>query len=347
MLLGVAEQVYPWVPGSATGIGSYPGDDPAEALRVVLGELPDLPHLPELPDRGPGADMIGRAATLLVDLPVHVQPTGWRLADAPGRDLRRARDHLTRDLDTLEELAGGYEGPLKIQVAGVWTLAATIELPRGERLLTDHGAVRDLAASYAEGLREHVARVRGRVPGARPLVQLDEPALPAVLAGRVPTASGLNRIGAVEEPVAEEILHGLIGALTAPETDAYPIVHCCAADVPYRLLRRAGARAVSADLTRGIPPDDPIGEAVEAGMGLLFGVVPGAGGGADRLSDPPATVSGVRDLWRRLGFAPGDLPHAVVVTPACGLAGASPGYVRAALRACREAGHVLRDAPEG
>ena len=343
MLLGVAELVYPWAVGSATGVGSYPGEDPAEALRVVLGELPDLPHLPELPARGPGADMVGRAATLLVDLPVHVQPTGWRLTDAPGRDLRRARDHLTRDLDTLEELAAGYEGPLKIQLAGVWTLAAAIELPRGERVLTDPGAVRDLAASYAEGLREHVARVRRRVPGARPLVQLDEPALPAALAGRVPTASGLNRIRAVEEPVAEEILHGLIGALIAPETDAYPIVHCCAADVPFRLLRRAGARAVSADLTRGMPDEDPIGEAVEAGMGLLFGVVPATD---TRLSDPAATVDGVRDLWRRLGFAPGDLPRAVVVTPACGLAGASPAYVRAALRACREAGHVLRDAPE-
>ena len=36
----------------ATGVGSLPGTDPAEAVRIVVGELPDLPHLPELPGRG-------------------------------------------------------------------------------------------------------------------------------------------------------------------------------------------------------------------------------------------------------------------------------------------------------
>jgi hypothetical protein len=336
----VAELEYPWAPGSATGIGSYPGDDPDEALRVVLGELPDLPHLPELPGRGPGADLVGRAATLLVDLPVHLQPTGWRLTDAPGRDLRRGRDLLSRDLDALEEHAATYTGPLKVQAAGVWTLAATIELRNGERVLTDPGAVRDLAGSYTEGLAAHLARVRARVPGARVVVQLDEPSLPGVLAGRVPTASGLNRIRPVEEPDAEEVLAGLFASLA----DAYPIVHCCAADVPYDLLRRAGARGLSIDMARTTTADDDhIGEAVDAGLGLLLGVVPGTDHG---LSDPPGTVAGVRELWRRLGFPPGDLARQVVATPACGLAGASPAYARAALRACREGGRVLRDAPE-
>ena len=42
----------PWPPGAATGIGSLPGTDPAEATALVLGELPDLPHLPELPGAG-------------------------------------------------------------------------------------------------------------------------------------------------------------------------------------------------------------------------------------------------------------------------------------------------------
>ena len=59
---------YPWPAGSATGIGSMPGTNPAEAMRVIAGELPDFPHLPELPDRGPGADLTGRTAALLVDI---------------------------------------------------------------------------------------------------------------------------------------------------------------------------------------------------------------------------------------------------------------------------------------
>jgi hypothetical protein len=35
------------------------------------------------------------------------------------------------------------------------------------------------------------------------------------------------------------------------------------------------------------------------------------------------------------------LPEQVVISPACGLAGASPAYVRAVLKACRDAGRRL------
>ena len=55
----------------ATGVGSMPGDDqPAydEAVRVVLGELPDLPHLPEVPGRGATASMTGRALAVVAEL---------------------------------------------------------------------------------------------------------------------------------------------------------------------------------------------------------------------------------------------------------------------------------------
>ncbi|HEY9522040.1 MAG TPA: methionine synthase, partial [Thermopolyspora sp.] len=188
---------FPWTAASATGIGSHPGEDHLEALRVVFGELPQLPYLPELPQRGVGADMIGRTASLLVELPVEVQPSGWRLTGAPGRDLRRARDHLARDLDGLEEVALGYQGPLKIQACGPWTLAGAVELRYGDKVLADPGAVRDLTESLAEGLAAQVALVRRRVPGATEIVvQLDEPGLPGVLSGTVPTASGFGRLAA-------------------------------------------------------------------------------------------------------------------------------------------------------
>jgi hypothetical protein len=68
-----------------------PGTDVAEAIAVVLGELAEFAHLPELPARGPGADMIGRTAGLLVDMPVQTTPRGWQLAARTGRGLRRAR----------------------------------------------------------------------------------------------------------------------------------------------------------------------------------------------------------------------------------------------------------------
>src|SRR5439155_3884144 len=108
----------------ATGIGSLPGEDVDAALALVFTELPDLPHLPELPARGPGADMVGRAAAALVDLHVDLQPSGWRLVPRAGQDERRAVELLERDLDALVPVAPGHDGPFKVQLAGPWTLAA-------------------------------------------------------------------------------------------------------------------------------------------------------------------------------------------------------------------------------
>ncbi|XRQ03919.1 methionine synthase [Actinomadura welshii] len=328
---------YPWEAGTATGVGSYPGTDPAEALRIVLGEVPELPHLPELPARGPGADLTGRTAGLLIDMPVHLEPSGWRFSDRPGRDTLRSRDHLARDLDVLEEVAGGHNAPFKIQVCGPWTLAGTIELRHGDRALKDRGAVRDLTASLAEGVAAHVADVRRRLPAAELVLQLDEPGLPAALAGTVPTASGFSRLRAVEEAVAEDALRTVIEA-----ADAYPVVHCCARNVPYALLRGAGAKAISVDL--GLVPrrdDDAVGETIDAGTGLFLGAVPGTDTALPPLR---ATAEPVRELWRRLGFPPARLAEQVVITPACGMAGASPRYVRNALARCRDTARMLFEA---
>lgn len=330
---------FPWPAGASTGVGSMPGEDPFWALRVVLDECPDLPFLPELPARGPGAGLIGRGAALLVDLAADLQPSGWRLVDRPGLDSRRARDLLSRDLDAAEEVFSGYTGPLKVQAAGPWTLAAGVELNRGDKALADPGACRDLAESLTEGLRQHIADVGRRIPGATVVAQLDEPSLPAVLAGRVPTASGFGALAAVEAQVAESVLREVLAG-----AGGSGVVHCCAADPPVGLLQRSGARAVSVDAALLATGDDEaIGDAVEAGTALLLGVVPGAGAG---LSDLAATVAPVRAMWQRLGFDPGMLASAVVVTPSCGLAGASPAYARAALARCREAGRVLVEAPE-
>lgn len=326
----------PWPPGAATGVGSLPGTDVAEAVRLVFGELPDLPHLPELPGRGPGAEMIGRAASTLVELPVEIQPSGWRLTARPGRDLRRARDLLERDLDALEEQADGYQGALKVQVAGPWTLAASLELPSGHRVVSDPGASRDLAESLAEGLAGHLADVARRVPGARLVVQLDEPSLPAVLAGTVPTPSGYGTVHAVEGSVVEDTLRGVLAV--APEGGR--VVHCCATDVPVGLLRAAGADAVSLDVSRlAESANDVLGEAVDAGTSLWLGVLPA--------TDASVTLDTAREpvlrLWRTLGFPDEQLAAAVVPTAACGLAGASPSYVRRALSVLRDTGRALRE----
>ena len=265
-----------------------PGTSPAEAMRIVAGELPDFPHLPELPDRGPGADLTGRTAALLVDIPVEVTPRGWRLAERPGRDLARARSMLSSDLDALEEVLDGFRGPVKIQVCGPWTLAATLELTRTLNVaIADPGAVADLTASLAEGVAAHAAELAKRVPGARLVVQFDEPALSAVAGGEVPTASGLSRIAPVEADVLRERLAQVIAS-----TGKYTVVHSCSTAVPFGIIRAAGADALSFDLSqlrRG--EEDGVAEAAEAGLGLLTGVVP-AVPAPDTGTDRPAAQRG-------------------------------------------------------
>ncbi|RIV40613.1 methionine synthase [Micromonospora radicis] len=349
----MSDRKWPWAAGAATGIGSLPGTDIAEAQRVVLGELPELPHLPELPARGPGADLIGRGAGLLVELPVELYAARWRVAPRPGRDVRRARDLMERDLDQLAEQAEEYAGPLKIQAAGPLTLAAAVELPIGGRLLRDPGAVRDLAGSLGEGLRGHVEAVSRRLPRASVLLQLDEPSLPAALSGRVPTESGLGTYRAVESEVAGALLRGVIEAAGVPT-----VVHCCAPDVPLELVRSAGAVGVALDLSL-VTELDPLGEALDAGLGLFAGAAPTSPstgrstGPSTAAPTSPSTgraptsaqvADRVRGLWDRLGFPRGRLAEQVVVTPACGLAGASPAYARAVLAACRDAGRRLAEA---
>jgi methionine synthase II (cobalamin-independent) len=334
-----------------------PGTDPAEAMRVVAGELPDFPHLPELPDRGPGADLTGRTAALLVEIPVEVTPRGWRLAERPGRDLVRARTMLSSDLDVMEEVLDGFRGPLKIQLCGPWTLAATLELPRTLNVaIADPGAVADLTASLAEGAAAHVAEVAKRVPGARLIVQFDEPALAAVAGGEVPTASGLSRLRPVEAEVLRERLAQVIAG-----TGKYTVVHSCSTAVPFGIIRAAGAGALSFDLSqlrRG--EEDAVAEAAEAGLGLLTGVIPavpeatvparpGPAGPAgtvapgDGSAEARQAAERVIRLWRRLGLPLETCPEQAVITPACGLAGASPAQARAALTRCREAGSMLAE----
>ncbi|GAB7043446.1 MULTISPECIES: uroporphyrinogen decarboxylase/cobalamine-independent methonine synthase family protein [Catenuloplanes] len=329
--------VWPWPEGAATGIGSLPGIDVAEAQRVVLGDLPDFPHLPELPARGPGADLVGRGAGFLVELPVELYAGRWRVAARPGKDLRRTRDLLDRDVDQLTEQAAEFTGPVKVQAAGPWTLAASIELPIGGRLLRDPGAVRDLTASLAEGVAAHVRDVAARLPGATVVLQLDEPSMPAVLAGRVRTESGLGTYRAVEATLASELLRQVVDAAGVPV-----VVHCCAPDVPLDVIRSSGAAGVALDLSL-VERLDPLGEALDAGLGLLAGAAPTG------LSSGPAGVASavvadrVRKLWRELGFPAAQLAKQVVVTPACGLAGATPAFARAALAACRDAARRLHE----
>jgi methionine synthase II (cobalamin-independent) len=240
---------------------------------------------------------------------------------------------------------------LKVQAAGPWTLAAGIELRTGHRVLTDRGALREFAASLGEGLAKHVAEVATRT-GATVVVQLDEPTLPAALAGRLSTPSGFGTVAAVEPADAETVLRGVLEAVPAPR-----IVHCCAANPPVRLLRAAGADAVALDvsvldvsvLDVSLGSDasmaDQLGEFWDGGGTLLLGLVPPTD------PDRQVTLRGLAEpafrLVDRLGFARELLATQALPTPGCGLAGASPGWARRALTLCSELGKAFVDPPAG
>jgi hypothetical protein len=336
-----------WPDGAATGVGSMPGTDPREAAATVAGELPVLPFLPELPARGVGADMIGRTAGMLVDIAVEVVPTGYRVTARPGRDHRRAVDLLRADLDALEEACQVTRPEwVKVQAAGPWTLAAGVELHFGHRALTDAGAVREFAASLREGLRAHAEEVAART-GARVVVQLDEPTLPAVLAGSLPTASGYGTVPAVGRNEAQDLLSDLVAGLPAPV-----VVHCCADRPPLRLLAGTGVAGIGIDATlptfrgEGALPAalDAVGEVWDGGLPLMLGVVPSV--------DPGRPVTSLQlakpvfELADRLGFDRERLPALAVPTPTCGLAGTTPTWARRALTVAREIGEALLDPPE-
>lgn len=350
-----------------TGVGSMPGTNFTESMKIALDQ--DLAFVPELPGRGPGADMIGRAATLLVDMPVETAAGAWRLSTKPGADARRTADLAERDLDELTEIAQDFVGPLKVQIAGPWTLAAQLELPGGRNVLADAGAVHDVAASLCEGIANYLNELVRRVPGAIPVVQLDEPLLPAVVRGALPVMRGLATYPAVGVERATGLLRTVISALSdvsgkdSDEIRRFVAVHICASRAPVKILADAGADAISLDFSLLDSREfEALGEAVEGGTALWHGVVGStdskAGGvfhidavqprSNPKPSDPTRTVSYIESFYSRLGFS--SIPAArvpIAITPTCGLVGASSEYAATALSMCHDIARRLTEKQEG
>ncbi len=311
---------------------------------MIAGELPELPYLAELPDRGVGADAVGRAIGLLVDIFGEVVPSGWRVTRRPGRDTRRAKDFLEWDLDAATEHYAGAEW-VKVQVCGPWTLAAELELGSGNRALIDSGAVDDIAASLTQGLLEHLDTLRRRLPGTAFVVQVDEPVLPQVIFGLLSTPSGFGTVRAIDAGRVGQVLRGITDALAAVPA----IAHCAHPSAPLLLLQACGFRAVTVDFTEigtSAARLDPIGELVEAGTVLLAGLVPSEQPGG-RQRDLRDWAVPVLDVFDRLGFPRETLSACVVPTPTRGLADADNDWALTAMKTVRELSRAFEDLPEG
>jgi methionine synthase II (cobalamin-independent) len=194
----------------------------------------------------------------------------------------------------------------------------------GHRAITDPGAVRDLAASLTEGLAVHRAELARRLE-AEVVVQFDEPLLPAALAGRLTGVTGLSAVHEVDEAVAtglfDDCIEGVGGQVA---------LHCCAGDLPWRLLQRSRFHAVSLDASRLVAADlDGIGEFVESGRVVMLGVVPATE--PAQWPAPEQIATAAASVTDRLGFPRTVLRERIGITPTCGLAGATADWARTAI----------------
>lgn len=328
---------------AATGIGSWPGSSAREAARVIVGELHQLPHLPELPARGIGADMIGRAGALLVDIAIDTAPRGYRIVARPGAVARRAASLLAEDMDALEEaweLAGaGTDRVVKLQAPGPVTLAAQLELSNGHRALTDSGAVRDLAASLAEGVSVHRAELARRL-GATVVVQYDEPSLFVALEGRL---SGVTSLSPVH-PVDENVAVGLIDECAAA-AGGEALLHVCGDELPWKVLQRSAIAALSLDPRGFTDADiDGLGQFIDSGRVAVLGLVPATAPG--QRPSPEQIAAAAASVTDRIGFSRAVLADQIGISPACGLAGATDQWARSALELAQRAVDGLAVDPE-
>lgn len=319
-------------PAAVTGVGAWPGTNVYDVASAIRDLCVGLPHLAELPERGPGAEMIGRTMGLISaasnDFAVETVPTGWRLTDGRGRDMRRADSFMSNDLDVVEQVFEDYEGDYKIQVVGPWTLAASVEMHSGEMVLRDSGAVRDLTAALAHTVTRHVADVQRRIPNANILLQFDEPLLRDVLRGSIKTQSGFSAYREVEPVV--------LGAGLKQVCDAHfgkTIVHSCADEIPFDLIRQAGISAVSFDVALvGDKATDFVGEQIDAGGFVILGISP---------TSAKRGLEGVRRVGSRIGYSYEEWNTHIMLSPPCDLIDMSLSDARERMEVLGEVSRAL------
>lgn len=199
---------------------AFAGKELLEVHKVVRGELgePHLAVLPELPERGIWAEPLARSAALINELGFDLQPHGWRLGVPDGIDARRARALLRSDENLLADVLGEEKKPaerLKLSVMGPWTLSANLYLSNGERVISDHGARRDVIQAYTLGLNDWLSRLT-RTSGLKYYtVQLEESHLGLVLDGKIPTASGYRTLRSIPRSEVRSSLRELTDAVQA------------------------------------------------------------------------------------------------------------------------------------
>ena len=311
------------------GLGELPGASIIAAADIVAGETGDLRQLPILPARG--VDVVGLTTGILPGINVDAGPRSWVLSARPQLRTRRMWDRVEADLDQCEQAWGTRIDAVKIQVAGPWTLSASIELSNGHRALTDAGALRDLTESLIAGIQEYSADVRARFD-TEVYVQLDEPLLAQVRDGSLPGTSQFDEISSINDADLGERLAGVIerAEVCYLNQTGYPPL--------WKVAQVAGVETcqVTLDTVRGSEQYDGMGHALAAGMRVGLGMTRA---GDDR--DPCHLAVDVARMSDELGLDRTLLTHAVDVHPRGGLANCTLLDAAAALRTARMVADML------
>ncbi|GAA1157192.1 hypothetical protein [Nesterenkonia sandarakina] len=331
----------------SAAVGVMPGTNLLRSAELHAAELPapHLPGLPELPGRGLHSQLMGRSLAQLSELATELTSYGWRLTQRPGADDQRARGWLRSDVDTLADLRGqrresgldpvaedGRGAPLALELLGPISLMAGLALPSGEKVLTDHGARRDLAASLATGAAEHLSHVRRACAPSSLTVVLTEPDYTRVRSGLIPTVSGYRTIRALEREEARGYLGAMIETLQHAGADEVLLDLGGRVEAEhiqdFRAERGPRADGFGVDLTTMQAPGwERTAELVESGASMLASMLTSAEtAAAARLGSPEAARRGetqlpqvselarrLRGPWERLGMPLGALESFLLV----------------------------------
>jgi len=305
----------------ATGIGSLPHTDAAEAVQAVFGACPDLPYWPQLPNASPDEGMNEQA---LVGLP-GLRREGNRLRlvqdDAFFEGVERLLAAFDAGDDTVAalppEAARGLEPFLaevrrrgcpeaKGQVAGPVTVGMAVLADDGNPILYND-VLRDVLTKFLN-LRVRWQARRIAEAGARPVIFVDEPFL---------ASFGTPFFGWDRAQVQATLSAVTDGAETAGS-------HCCS-NTDWSIFLAGPVRAVSFDAyefaDNFLVYRDDLRAFLEGGGTIAWGIVP---------TDPEALAEETVDsLYAKmgdrlarveaLGFSRGEVLRQSLITPACGL----------------------------
>lgn len=267
----------------------------AGAADIVMGETGSLPHLPQLPERGLGSDLVGRTAGLLEAVNVDRGPRSWQMTSRPQILTRRTWDRWERDLDAIAEVWGEDVPRIKVQMAGPWTMAAAVELANGHRVITDRGARNDLYEALLMAAEDHKQAIARRFR-AEVVLQLDEPLVRDVLAGKLSGTTDFDTIRAVPA----EVVHGALEKFGAEYLNLTGI------DPDWEVARAAKTVAVDLGRLKTAEHIDGLGGHLDAGFRVACAMPAG---------QPRASAIEIAAHCDRMGLPRELLTHAVDVVP--------------------------------